>query len=203
MSLKRKFNLGWKFYWIFHNEAWPNQGLFILVGPRLKTRSALFFIKMVCRHHREHFVFNVEMYWHLYWPSDALNSIVHKPLPILLPISSLHTKLNQNKNARFCESFLITNCVLKDTSVKGFENVLQIFLRLVSIRLLTPHFSLQTFVSRHLTLCYTVALFMKFWSISGHQNSWNICQKQTKALLILQNYQSCYVFVNKSTVTVL
>ena len=97
--------------------------------------------------------------------------------------------------------FTITNCVLKDISVKGFENVLKIFLRL--IRLLTPHFSLQTFVSRLLTLCYAVALFKKFWSISGHQNSWNICQKQTKALLIHQNYQSFYVFVNESTVTVL
>ena len=35
----------------------------------------------------------------------------------------------------FVNHFAITNCVLKDISVKGFENVLQIFLRLK--RLLT------------------------------------------------------------------
>ena len=36
----------------------------------------------------------------------------------------------------FVNHFVIANCVLKDISVKGFENVLQIFLRLK--RLLTP-----------------------------------------------------------------
>ena len=36
----------------------------------------------------------------------------------------------------FVNHFAITNCVIKDISVKGFENVLQIFLRLK--RQLTP-----------------------------------------------------------------
>ena len=54
----------------------------------------------------------------------------------LFRISSLQATFIQNKNARFCVNhFAITNCVLKDISVKGFENVLQIFLRLK--RLLT------------------------------------------------------------------
>ena len=46
----------------------------------------------------------------------------------------------------FVNHFAFTNCALKYISVKGFENVLQIFLRLK--RLLTP--IPQVFVNRHL-----------------------------------------------------
>ena len=73
-SITHARNHVYLYFWKQKTNSRFLQGWFIQVGPRLKTRSTLFFCQRVWRHHRERFVFNVEMYWHLYWPSLALNS---------------------------------------------------------------------------------------------------------------------------------
>ena len=111
-------------------------------------------------------------------------------------VFSGHLTSQQNKQIKVLWMLLQYNIALKKISVfqvrKGSESVLKYFLRLNKTADLHP--SSQIFVNRHLTLCYTVELYRKFWAISGHQNGWNIWQKQAEAS-ILQNCQSFITFL--------
>ena len=90
------------------------------VGPLSQLR--------VWRHHRECFVFNVEMYWHI---MTSLLVISCFEFEFMSLFQSAHFKLQG-----FVNHFANHNCVLKNIMRKVLRMCLQIFLRLK--RLLTP-----------------------------------------------------------------
>ena len=143
------------------------------------------------RHHRECFSLGGRDVLDFWWP-HCWRSYFWIQVSESFPVTSLHSKTNKS---RFCECFCNTILRLKrsqSSKWERFRECFEIFLRLNKTADLHP--SSQIFVNRHLTLCYTVELYRKFWAISGHQNGWNICQKQAEAS-ILQNCQSFITFL--------